>query len=515
MTAAAVLDVPGYAEQATRRLSQGVPATDWRDVVEKGLAAAYAQSDAAALTSMVQVVAHLLDAQGRFEDALSEIEHALVFAAAVPDAAIILQGLKAAVLAAPGRFAESEQAIRQGERHLGAASPVEAIRFRIYRQIVRWQSFSGEGRSDVEDLLALTASLGLRRDRTFLLTWYVPFLATAGRRRQAHPWIRAIRLEAEQTRSRWRVSDAAAFEAWDEFLREPEERRGPAALDQMNGLSVWRGESVRLRDAALRRDARAAESALDALRKARKRVGSADMGGVDQLGHAARWCSGDDAGLFGPPPSSVSLNNLGAWLAEAEAVAMQGSQRTAGEWLAALSSVVPQAVSSSLEWPVSVFRIRAVLALRAGLVRQARSELADAIDWARSVGALPEEGLSLLQMGELCANADLRVAERTWRAQRAEGLSRLRMLGYDPFPHAYAIAHSLTLSSRNRLAERLTRREVDVLARLCDGMTYQQAALSLGIRPPTVQTLAHRAYQKLGVSGRHEAVLEARRLGVL
>jgi DNA-binding CsgD family transcriptional regulator len=82
-------------------------------------------------------------------------------------------------------------------------------------------------------------------------------------------------------------------------------------------------------------------------------------------------------------------------------------------------------------------------------------------------------------------------------------------------PHAYAIAHSLTLNSRNRLAERLTRREVDVLAHLGEGETYRQAAAALGIAVPTVQTLAHRAYQKLNATGRHEALQEARRLGVL
>jgi|GEM_PF-1570222 len=515
MAAPGVLDVPRYAEQATRRLRAASPGTDWRDVVEKGLGAAYAQSDAHALTSMVQVVAHLLDAQGRFEDAVAEIDHALVFARELPDAAVVLFGLKASVLAAPGRFAEALAAVAEGERALPRAGLVEGIRFRIFRRIVKWQMFHPDETSDVEEILALTARHRLRRDRTFLLTWYIPYLAARGLRREAHPWIRAVRLDAKAARSKWRLSDAAAFEAWEDFSREPGGRKSRSQLDPSNGLSTWRGESVHLREAALRRDLEAGERALNALRQARRRVGSADLGRVQQLERAFACANNLSEVIDGPPPERIHLNNLGAWLAETEAVAARGSQRAAGEWLEALGEVLPPGIQSALEWPVSVARLRGALSLRAGMVRRARSELNDAVEWSRAAGALPEEGLALLQLGELCANADLRVPERTWRASRAAGIERLRLFGYDPLPHAYTIAHSLTLSSRNRLAERLTPREVDVLGQLADGKTYQKAAVALGIAPSTVQTLAHRAYQKLGASGRHEALLEARRLGIL
>jgi ATP/maltotriose-dependent transcriptional regulator MalT len=210
----------------------------------------------------------------------------------------------------------------------------------------------------------------------------------------------------------------------------------------------------------------------------------------------------------------VTLNNLGACLAEAEAVALRGTQRAAGEWLERLTALLPESVASSLEWPVSVMRIRGLLAVRTGLTRRARTELQQAFEWSTAGGNAPEAALSELQLGELCASADLRVAERTWTSHRRHGALRLRSLGYDPVPHAYLVAHGLTLSTRNRMAERLSPREVDVLARLADGMSYHQAAEALGIARATVQTLAHRAYEKLGVSGRVQAVSEARRLGV-
>lgn len=516
MATPAPLDVARYAEQVTERLVQAAPgsSTDWRDVVDRGMAAAYEQSDAAALTSMVQVIAHLLDAKGRFEDAVGEIDHALVHAAAAPEARIILCGLKAAMLAAPGKFEAARAALAEGESVLPEVGTPNAIRFLIYRRLVLWQMLDPGEPQETKALLASAADNGLRRDRTFLLTWYVPFLAASGDRRLAHPWIRAVRLDAEASRSRWRASDAAAFEAWDDFLKEPEERRARSTLDPANALSVWRGEAVRLRDAVLRRDGKEAESALESMRRARRRVGSANLGELSQFPGASDGL--EVQGLPScPPPATVSLNTLGAWLAQAETVAMRGTQQAAGEWLGGLDAAIPAHVFSSLEWPVSVLRLKGLLALRAGMIRRAKSDLEDAVDWSRSAGSLPEEGLSLLQLGELCANADLRVAERTWQGLRRDGAARLRMLGYDPTPHGYAAAHSVTLSSRTRLAERLTAREVDVLGLLAVGQTYREAAATLGIAKPTVQTLAHRAYQKLGMSGRHKAVAEAKRLGVL
>jgi ATP/maltotriose-dependent transcriptional regulator MalT len=65
------------------------------------------------------------------------------------------------------------------------------------------------------------------------------------------------------------------------------------------------------------------------------------------------------------------------------------------------------------------------------------------------------------------------------------------------------------------MAERLTRREVQVLGLLSEGLSYRAVSEQLHITEPTVQTLAHRAYQKLGVSGRAAAAKEAKRLGVL
>lgn len=490
-------------------------AVDWRSVIEKGLAAAYQQQDAAGLVSMVQLVSHLLDGQGRFEDAIGELDHALAFARSSPDAAIILHGIKASALAAPARFAEARASLEAGEAYLPAASGAARTRYFVFAKVVAWQGLREFDGITTETLLADCLAYDLPRDRSFLLSWYIPFLASRADRRTAHPWIRHIRIDAQASGSRWRESDAASFEQWDDFLSEPEFRRGAPPADRANTMSVWRSEAIRLRDACLQRNQEAATAALHSMTSARSRLGTAQVGTIDDYRLAFEAFDHVAEIDAGAPPTVVHLNNIGAVLARAEAVALAGSQHEAGTWADALPRLLPAEARSSLEWPLAVGRILGLLQLRAGNVRAARAELQEALDWSDAIGFGTEGAITRLQLGELCASAELRVPERTWREYRRRGAETLRSRGYDPLPHTFSVAHSLTLSSRNKLAERLTRREVEVLALLAEGRTYRQAAAELGVAQPTVQTLAHRVYEKLGVSGRRDAAAEARRLGIL
>lgn len=61
----------------------------------------------------------------------------------------------------------------------------------------------------------------------------------------------------------------------------------------------------------------------------------------------------------------------------------------------------------------------------------------------------------------------------------------------------------------------LTPREQEALALIARGSTNREAAAQLGISGETVKTLLERAYAKLGVRRRTEAVLEARRRGLV
>ena len=76
-----------------------------------------------------------------------------------------------------------------------------------------------------------------------------------------------------------------------------------------------------------------------------------------------------------------------------------------------------------------------------------------------------------------------------------------------------ALSHSLP-ALRERLLRAhaaLTGRELDVCARLLQGMTHEGIASDLGLSVPTVKTYRNRAFARLGIHFRNE--LFARELG--
>lgn len=61
----------------------------------------------------------------------------------------------------------------------------------------------------------------------------------------------------------------------------------------------------------------------------------------------------------------------------------------------------------------------------------------------------------------------------------------------------------------------LTRKEVEVLARVADGMSNRDIAAALYVTPATVKTHLTHIYTKLGAAGRQEALARAVALGLL
>lgn len=71
---------------------------------------------------------------------------------------------------------------------------------------------------------------------------------------------------------------------------------------------------------------------------------------------------------------------------------------------------------------------------------------------------------------------------------------------------------------RNEAAIRslgLTPRECEILAALVLGQSNKELARTLGISPDTVKTHLARVYEKLGVSGRVQAIEKARALSLI
>ncbi len=70
-------------------------------------------------------------------------------------------------------------------------------------------------------------------------------------------------------------------------------------------------------------------------------------------------------------------------------------------------------------------------------------------------------------------------------------------------------------STADLLSEALTEREVEVLKLFSRGLSYREAAATLGISPHTVGDHVKAIYQKLSVHSRSEAVFEARQMGLI
>lgn len=73
--------------------------------------------------------------------------------------------------------------------------------------------------------------------------------------------------------------------------------------------------------------------------------------------------------------------------------------------------------------------------------------------------------------------------------------------------------HSAAASFLNGSA--LTRRELDILAGICQGLTNKNIGRTLQISPETVKSHVKRLFTKLGVGTRSEAVLKSKSLGLL
>ncbi|MEW1656089.1 LuxR family transcriptional regulator [Streptomyces sp. NPDC093707] len=110
--------------------------------------------------------------------------------------------------------------------------------------------------------------------------------------------------------------------------------------------------------------------------------------------------------------------------------------------------------------------------------------------------------------GELRALAQ-RVADPLLRRELLVACGRLAAAGRaDAAPPAAA-------GGRRAAGPVLAPRELDVLAQIATGATNAQAAEHLGLRPETVKGYLRSAMRKLGVHSRMQAVIEARRTGML
>ena len=113
-------------QQALREEGSG-GAERWRVAVEEGLTAAYAAGDVVAVCEVVQVIISLLDAQGSYRDAVSEVGHAIALADDEPNALAMLNSMNATLLAACGDVEAARHSVSAAELALSESDIPFAI----------------------------------------------------------------------------------------------------------------------------------------------------------------------------------------------------------------------------------------------------------------------------------------------------------------------------------------------------------------------------------------------------
>lgn len=129
------------------------------------------------------------------------------------------------------------------------------------------------------------------------------------------------------------------------------------------------------------------------------------------------------------------------------------------------------------------------------------------------------EGGSILQAMRLGARGYLRKSDGLAGVGAAVRLVGEGGRAIDPAYEQSAIVALGRLAQRTREGSEarasLTRRELEILAMISQGLTMRQVGNRLGISPRTVETHVAKLYRKLGVRTRVQAVSHAAQLGLI
>lgn len=511
-------DLRQYVKDLQQQLRVAAPAGPerWRPLIEKGLAEAYRTRDIVALCDIAQAIVSILDVLGRQREAISEIDHAISLGQGAPDGLAMLLSMKATFQTTSEGIAAARATIREAEEILPSVTIPFArskliVNCRVVKLVAldRWSSMLPE--LSLGDEEAMNAS-----DRLFLLSYFIPAGFARGRAGEMRTWIRMLRIEATGLNHPWRVADASLFQAAEQAISEPFADIDCEQLSPFNWGAGWRVGVLRFRAALLRRDPSACQDALQKLVHVRRRAGDArlDTSAAFEGLYVASFGSNLPGAVPCEPPSDVHLFNLPSLVAGGQAVALAGTRAAAGDWLDFFKTSIPEDVVTSLEWPVSLARVQGLLQLRCGDVNGARKQLERAVEVAARSNSPIELAFARLQLAEVLRQSTPAM-ERQAAELRQKATEALRAAGIDGAAAAYEAAHIHPLGRNSHAIPNLTDRELEVLVALSQGLTYKAAAEQLGVKWTTVQTIAHRCYDKLERSGRSAACARAEELGLL
>ena len=490
----------------------GLDIVRWREVSDGILAEAHDAGDIDSVLAVGQFQNKLLEKERRFPELFREMDHALTIVPAKSSASGAILALKASALASRGDGEAAALALRESLQVMDLAYGQTTLGWQVLCEIVRLRLLQGPSAAMPHLLRRLTDEEGAT-ELGSLLRSYVPALATTGEIAEARPLIQDLNVIERDTGPRARSTDGVAFEAWSDMVD------GALPTDvttvPLSPTSRFPVLSLHLYGALLTRTFNECNALLDELDGSRTE--GWDLG-PQQAWRAlvsAEFELAGDLLPLGEPPRKTSTLNLGAYLAAAMATALAGSARDAEAWRTWTRKLADDGILSSLEFPVAIARIEGLLALRLGEPKKARRLLRIAADWAQGAGYRLEAAIAQVQWAEI-SSALFPGSRPAWSDAANAGRSFLRSVDIDAAPLAHHIHRLMTDSSPDSEATPLlTTRETEILRLLASGQKYKQIGETLGLAWPTVQTHAHRIYEKLGVKGKREAGRAAAGLGII
>ncbi len=496
------------------RRAGALSSAEWRAIYEQALAEAYGAQRPDQVAELAMLAAVRLDAEGRFPEAVAQLDFGLGMAGDVPDTVMHLLCVKAAYEAISGDPGGARQSLQGAAALLCPASSARAdVEYKIYSATVACLLLEDADLDLFVEPIRLAERSGYEWLASGLKSWFVPWLVARGDQLRARPWAQSLRVQAEQSGSQWRLDDARAFDSALQSINDCPSG-GHARLASRNYLTRWRELLLAIRRAVVGAHWEEARELVGHLRSVEAGA-NRDATNAESFSALIDGYRQESVADCPHPPPALTLMSLPSALAGAEAVAIAGTQAEAVRWEQWLRSALPRHVRSTMEWPVSADRVRGLLQIRNGDRRGGVTSLRRSIRWSDAAGYNLEAALARVQLSEILALAGTARSEREAILLRRAGREALSARAIDPLPHSYAAVRSVALERAAGHGRNLTPREVEVLTHLSEGLSYRETADLLGVGWRTVQTHAYRLYDKLGVSGKVAAMSKAREEGII
>lgn len=490
----------------------------------RGLESAYLTGDGAGLATLARLGAVVLESVGEHAGAIARLDQALTVAVDNSEARARILAARAVYQAQGQQSSDANDSLAAAVAAMPDRPSAEALlELEMSAVVVALVDLALGDLERVASTIASAQTERLDSIASALMVYLTAALAAAGDSNEARAWADALEGYAGAVQHPARSIDAQVAQVALKARRSLDTDRkdiddiDDRAQTTFNNGALWRTRVLSIYTALMRGDRLAARASVERLEEHRPLMHPAFQSASE--GFALAVLAMLEPGVAvesAVPPEQATLLSISGAFASAEAIAVAGSRSRAADWLTWFDRSLPDRVVTSLEWPACRKRVEGLLLLRLGDHREAVIRLQAGVRCCDQRGDVVQAGIGRIQLAEALARGS-GILHPSYRALLISEANpdALRDLGVDPIPFAYATSRTFLREEKNPERGGLTPREIQVLGRLAQGMSYNSIAKELNINPRTVGVHASHCYEKLGVRNRVEAVQTAQQLGIV